>query len=316
MNFPRCLLLMSLCLMSAVAGLVAAEPIVAPVAPPSAESGGEKAAAAPAATPATEKNPVILVAPFENLSGTIIDIAPDDRVHQPKADVEVVVTTQPRPVEHKAIADRLVDAPRAVLEDLIVNVPGTKVVERSRADGLFTEGLTPEQARDPKTAIRLAQATGATAVALGTITQLTEADGRMRAEVRVRLVGSDGAVRFSKLLHGEAPANQGRDAFFAAVRAALMDLEHDGDFRALILPAGAAAVAGEATIDVLVQPSESRCDLELDGVFIGTTPGRFAFPAGRKVRVRISKSGFESWDKTVVATKDLRLTPELAASRR
>ena len=264
--------------------------------------------------------PVILVAPFENLSGTIIDIAPDDTVRAPRPDVEVVISTQPRPTERKVIADRLVDAPRAVLEDLIVNLKGTtgsaKVVERSRADGLFTEGISPEQARDPKTAIRFAQATGATAIALGTITQLASANGRMTAEVRIRLVSAEGNVTYSQLLHGESNASEGGDAYFSAVRAALKSLEQDTDFRAQIVPDGGAAVVGEATIEVLVQPSESRCELEIDGVFVGTTPGRFPFPAGRKIRVRISKAGFEPWDKTVVATKDLRLTPELAPARR
>ena len=276
------------------------------------------AAAACAAEPTPA--PVILVAPFENLSGTIIDIAPDDTVHPPKPDVEVVITTQPRPTEKRIIADRLVDAPRAVLEDLIVNLKGAsgsaKVVERSRADGLFSEGITPEQARDPKTAIRLAQATGATAIALGTITQLTTVNERMAAEVRVRLVSADGTVAYSQLLHGESAHSEGRDAYFSAVRDALKHLENDSDFRAVVAPNGGAVVAGEVTIEVLVQPSESRCDLEIDGVFVGTTPGRFPFPAGRKVRVRISKSGFEPWDKTVVATKDLRLTPELMAAKR
>ena len=265
-------------------------------------------------------SPVILVAPFENLSGTIIDIAPDDTVHQPKPDIEVVISTAPRPTEKKVIADRLVDAPRAVLEDLIVNLKGTagsaKVVERSRADGLFSEGITPEQARDPKTANRLAKATGATAIALGTITQLTSLNGRTTAEVRVRLVNADGTVAFSQLLKGESAHGDGRDAYFSAVRDALKRLEQDRDFAALIVPGGNAVVAGEATIEVLVQPSESRCELEIDGVFVGTTPGRFSFPAGRKVRVHISKSGFEPWDKTVLATKDLRLTPELAEAKR
>ena len=264
-------------------------------------------------------NPVILVAPFENLSGTIIDIAPDDTVHGPRPDVEVVISSQPRPTERKVIADRLVDAPRAVLEDLIVNLKGTtgsaKVVERSRADGLFSEGISPEQARDPKTAIRLAQATGATAIALGTITQLAPVNGRMTAEVRVRLVNAEGNVTYSQLLHGESNASDGGDAYFSAVHAALKNLEQDTDFRAQIILDGGAAVVGEATIEVLVQPSESRCELEIDGVFVGMTPGRFPFPAGRKLRVRISKAGFEPWDKTVVVSKDLRLTPELAPAR-
>jgi hypothetical protein len=264
--------------------------------------------------------PLILVAPFENLSGTIIDIAPDDTVHAPKPDLEVVISNQPRPTEHKVIADRLVDAPRAVLENLIVNLPaGTgraMVVERSRADGLFSEGITPEQARDPKTAIRLAQATGATAIALGTITQLTSSGERMLAEVRVRLVGADGTVRYSQMLHGESSTGANRDAAYSAIQAALQNLEHDADFRAQIIPESGAEVNAESTIEVLVQPSESRCELEIDGVFVGTTPGRFAFPSSRKVRVRISKAGFEPWDRTVIATKDLRLTPELATARR
>lgn len=264
-------------------------------------------------------SPVILVAPFENLSGTIIDIAPDDTVHAPRPEVEVVISTQPRPTERKVIADRLVDAPRAVLEDLIVNLKGTtgsaKVVERSRADGLFSEGISLEQARDPKTAIRLAQATGATAIALGTITQLAPVNGRMTAEVRVRLVNAEGNVTYSQLLHGESNASDGGDAYFSAVHAALKNLEQDTDFRVHIVPDGGAAVVGEATIEVLVQPSESRCELEIDGVFVGMTPGRFPFPAGRKLRVRISKAGFEPWDKTVVVSKDLRLTPELAPAR-
>jgi hypothetical protein len=263
---------------------------------------------------AADQTPLILVPPFENLSGRIIDITPDDRVATPKPDISVVVTTQPPAVERKVIHDRLTDAPRAVLEDAIVKVPGTKVVERSRADGLLTDQTPAERARDPAFATRLAQATGAKAVALGTITQISGSGISTTADVRVRLISADGTVVFSQTASGTADVPA--DAEFSAVRAAILTLAADPDFQAALQPTATPPKADGKTVDVLFKPSESHCELEIDGLLIGHTPGRFPLPEGRAVRVRISKAGFQTWDRKIMPSKDLQLTPELAPSPR
>ncbi len=267
-----------------------------------------------AALTAADQAPLILVPPFENLSGRIIDITPDDRVATPKPDISVVVTTQPPAVERKVIHDRLTDAPRAVLEDAIVKVPGTKVVERSRADGLLTDQTPAERARDPAFATRLAQATGAKAVALGTITQISGSGISTTAEVRVRLISADGTVTFSQTASGTA--NEANDADFAAVRAAILTLVADPDFQAALQPTATPPKADGKTVDVLFKPSESHCELEIDGLLIGHTPGRFLLPEGRVARVRISKAGFQTWDRKIMPSRDLQLTPELVPSPR
>jgi hypothetical protein len=206
------------------------------------------------------------------------------------------------------VRDRLAETSRSTLEDLLVNL-GAAVVERSRADGLFSEDVDPGKAREPKEAARLAGSTGATAVALGTITAFAVEGPNTNAQVRVRVVSGTGTLSFSRELDGSA-SGSGADALVAAVRTALRSLEGDHDFRAAVVPQSAPVEAG-ATVQVLIQPTQSHCEVEIDGAVIGYTPGRFPMTSGQRVRVKVSKPGFTTWEKTVIVFDGLKLMPEI-----
>ena len=65
-------------------------------------------------------------------------------------------------------------------------------------------------------------------------------------------------------------------------------------------------------ITVAVSCTDNPCDLELNGVYVGSTPTEIALPAGNASDIKISKTGFQAWNKRVQPREGMQINVELA----
>jgi len=105
---------------------------------------------------------MVLVPPFENLS----------KVHQ-NIFYEVATGSNPDQPKRCYAVDRLTEAPRSVLENMLGNIKDLTVLERQRIDSFLVEtefGLSGLV--DPEKAIKLGKMLGANLIVMGTITDI------------------------------------------------------------------------------------------------------------------------------------------------
>jgi curli biogenesis system outer membrane secretion channel CsgG len=268
--------------------------------------------------------PVLLIPPFENQSQVRHKIA-----------YEVGTDRQEGRPTRQLMVDRLTEAPRSVLEDMLVNFDGITVVERQRIDAFLVEtefgglsGLVDEEK-----AAKLGKLLGANLIVLGTITDIHE-DVRdfqgygvrtrvneVKCQIRVRLLDiASGTVRFSQTLKGTKTYNKSSfgqtassDRAYAAVEAALETLRDDERFKAALF--GKRPEAKGELVEVEFAPKPDNCDIEIDGKYVGGSPQKRRLPAGKEVKVRIAKGGFKEWERTISPEKGLKITPELGRGR-
>jgi hypothetical protein len=233
------------------------------------------------------------------------------------------------------MVDRLTEAPRSVLEDMLANIDGVTVVERQRIDAFLVEtefgalsGLVDEEK-----AVKLGKLLGANLIVLGTITDIHE-DTRdfqgygvktrvsdVKCQIRVRLLDiATGTVRFSKTLKGTKTYTKtsfgqtnSSDRASAAVEAALEKLADHEQFKSALL--GKRSPAANEVVEVEFAPKPDNCDIEIDGKYIGGSPQTRRLPAGKDVKVRIAKQGYKEWQRTISPEKGLKITPELGSER-
>lgn len=267
-----------------------------------------------------ENKPVLLIPPFENQS----------QVHQKIAYEVGTDQRKGRPVR-QFMVDRLTEAPRSVLEDMLTNMEGVTVVERQRIDSFLVEtefgalsGLVDEQK-----AAKLGKLLGANLIVMGTITDIHE-DVRefqgygvrrrvsdVKCQIRVRLLDiASGTVRFSQTLKGTktytqstSAATGSSDRAYAAVEAALEKLNGDERFKAALF--GKQPAATDELVEVDFTPKPDNCDIEIDGKYVGGSPLKRRLSAGKEVKVRIAKDGFKEWQRTIAPEKGLKISPEL-----
>lgn len=288
-----------------------------------------------AESPADAK-PVVLVPPFENQSKSHPKIAyqvgPGNKEGRPKRSFTV---------------DRFTEAPRSILEDMLVNTDGITIVERQRVDALLVEtefgamsGLV-----DQEKAVKLGKLLGANVILMGTITDISEEVREFQGygiktkktdvtcQIRVRLLDIEtGAVRLSKVVKGtksysastfgKSDTEKGKgdqdDRHFAAIEAALQQLDKDAQFKAglfekRVVTSDSATPAG--LVEVEFSPKPDNCDIEIDGKYVGGSPLKRQLPAGKEVKVRITKGGFKEWEGVIAPEKGLKITRELDSTR-
>ena len=279
---------------------------------------------------------VYLVAPFENLSGLremiayeVAGVPNTQSLNQGPSAAPVAPTREKRTFQ----IDRLSDAPRTILEDILVNTPGAKVVERQRVDGLLQESaFTGSGLADPASAVALGKMAGATSIVLGTISQLNVTEKTFTgygvatnqvvstADVRVRIIDiATSEVVFSKTVTGSHSVlktqfnNSARsDLGMTLIKDALAKLVDDPAFKGFIHPVVNHPAQAVAKVDVAIEPTVPNCDIEIDGAFSGNTPATISFTDGQPVKLRISKAGYAAWEKSILPRAGLRITPELA----
>lgn len=263
--------------------------------------------------------PFVLVVPFENLSSVRAMIT-----------YEVATGTHPDRPKRSFRVDRYSEAPRHILEDILINL-GARVVERQRLDAILFEtkfgkfsGLV-----DPDRAIRLGKMVGANSIIMGTITDvrsrrekfsgygITTTNDVVTCSIRVRVMDVEsGSVRFSMIVRGSETFMSSSiggvsdsDVAYAVIEDALEKLRADRSFKEAILP-GESAISGRQ-VNVKFAPIPENSDIEIDGIYRGGSPLVAALPMGRQVRVQISKAGYETWEATVIPTEGLIVKPEL-----
>ena len=275
------------------------------------------------------KKPVILVPPFENQSK-----------HHENVSYEISTGNKAGQPKRRFIIDRFSEAPRSVLEDMLVNMGDISVVERQRVDAILVEaefggmsGLV-----DPEKAVKLGKLLGANLIVMGTIIDIHDEVAKFEgygirtentkvvSKIRLRLLDiKTGDVSFSKIVKGSRTYSKSNfggtsstDRNFAAVEAALKELEEDSQFQSALLgrkPGSSDETDADRLVDVEFTPKPENCDIEIEGKYVGGSPLKRRLPVGKEFKVRIGKGGYKDWEGVIVPEKGLRITRELSPSR-
>jgi len=261
----------------------------------------------------------IMVAPFENLSAA-----------RSMVEYEAATSGSPDDPKRRFKVDRYSEAPRGILEDILVNDGRTTVIERQRVDSLLQEqqfsGLS-----DPAQAVALGKIVGAQYIVLGTIQDVSTrqkafsgygvavTQTQVTASIRIRVIDVEtGGVVASRIVDGSEAftASQfgGTDDSDVAYKVLVAALAKAKDESFLSAVAGARAPEAGGLVAVIVEANPPNCDVLIDGVYVGGSPQTISLPAGRAVQVTIRRAGFRTWESKVIPRADLRITPELEAS--
>lgn len=66
-----------------------------------------------------------------------------------------------------------------------------------------------------------------------------------------------------------------------------------------------------AKILIEVSPTPDNCDLEVNGVYQGSTPASIELTQGVTVTIKLTKADYLPWEKTVLPKPGMRISPEL-----
>ena len=264
---------------------------------------------------------VVLVAPFENQTSVKCMVS-----------YEVATSANPNDPRRTFSVDRYSEAPRAILENELTNVPGVTVAERQRVDAMLLEnslgafsGLT-----DGAAAANLGRMAGAQVIIMGTILRI-DAEERafsgygvqtmnsiVTAQIRIRSVDvATGAIIASTIVEGQKSYAKNQfggimdsDVAYAVLSVALKRINSDHRFMAS-LTGTAKNDAGGTSTAVKIAPDPSGCDVLVDGIFRGTSPVTLTLPSAAPARVRLEKTGYIPWERTLVPAQTQSVEPEL-----
>lgn len=251
--------------------------------------------------------PTVAVLPFENLSTRRSE----------------VLETDQRGVWWRLIVDRYGASCRESIEHELINLGGVGVVERKRIDQAVQEiALNESGLVDTRTALAAGKLLRADYILSGSLLQAelesssSQAYGiqiekkTMRVRIRVKLLDVEkGQLVLSKYLDGavEVKENQFQDKsldsadarwslFQKAVEDAHVAARKKKVFSNFF--SGSSPSSG-ATVILTFEPEPEGCDLEVDGLLEGTTPCDVEATVGQKLKIRLSRAGYEPWEKTI-----------------
>ena len=245
------------------------------------------------------------------------------------AQVRVAVT--PFEVDNPSLW-QYADSARDDLENTIVNFGNVEIVERARMDAMVQETQLGQTSGliDSSSAVQFGHMLGARYLATGTLMKV-DADVKtfqgygvstrttvVTAALRVRVYDIEkGTIAYSNKVEGQTSAfatNSGgqvsSDIAAKAIDDALAKLASDEKFSNLFARMNGKQPA-VASVDVEIAPVPDNCDIEVNGVYQGSSPTRLALPEGGTVTIRLSKAGFQPWEKKVGVRSDMRIAPEL-----
>jgi curli biogenesis system outer membrane secretion channel CsgG len=184
---------------------------------------------------------IVLIPPFENVTGIRSEItidAPTDSSQNTKIKTRVV--------------DRYTEAPRAILEDILLQFPKVIVVERQQLDKMLLESEYGRKSGlvDSKFAIEIGKQLGANSIVTGTIINIREKNNSFKgygittntktitSTIRVRVIDiSSGRIVYSKLIENSIPYNNSNfggirnsDTAFEVMNSSLNKLRKDNQF--------------------------------------------------------------------------------------
>ena len=264
--------------------------------------------------------PVVLIAPFENLSEARSPIRYTLDPENPERRREVVI-------------DRYTQAPREILEDTVLSIGGLKVVERRRVDALIKEGEFGRNGgfTDPDKAVAFGKMLSAHRVVIGSILDIHAKEhlfqsnnGKVRTKttkvritVRVRVIDiKTGTVVFSRRVKGERQyvgsgysGTSDPGVAYELIESALETLKKLEDFaRAL---RGTKKPGADGTFEVEIAPEPQNCSIYLDEEYMGGSPMKLRLAGNKKVKIRIQKKGYWAWAATIRPRKGMKVTPDL-----
>ena len=219
---------------------------------------------------------------------------------------------------------------RAAIEDLLVNLGGIQIVERTRMDAMTqemafgnTSGLADNHVAE------WGRMSGAQFLLTASILNRQEdqkgfsgygvrtSSKKLQVTVRVRVYEiQSGLIVFSKTVKGEDQGFQtnfggsgSNDSEAKALSKALDALSQDGEFREVFTHINKPEEGPKVTVNF--EPIQPSCDLEINGVFVGNTPLTSQLVSGQSVTIRLSKAGYAAWEKTIQPRENLKVAPEL-----
>jgi hypothetical protein len=244
------------------------------------------------------------------------------------AQVRVAVT----PFEADHSLQRYAPYARGELENLVMNFGNVAIVERARMDQMTKElsfgsfsGMT-----DPGQVAKFGKMAGATILLTGSLLKVDvdkkafggfgigTSSSQSTATIRIRAYDIEkGTVIHSSTVNGSSSSfktNFGgagkADESSAAIEDALKTLGKDTTFKELFAKLGSSPTqAGQVKIELV--PTPGNCDIEVNGVYKGSTPATLEFTQGSTVTIKLSKAGYLPWEKTVASTSGMRISPEL-----
>ncbi len=263
----------------------------------------------------------ILVPPFQNLSKAKSMIS-----------YEVATSSDPNNPKRSFRVDQYSEAPREILEDIILGIDGVEVVERQRIDSLLLEmdlgrfsGLV-----DVSQAVQIGKMLGADSVIMGSILYVRTRESKfsgygiktknitVECSIRIRLIDIESSrVSYSKMIKGgnHYPSSsfggiKDSDIAFSVIESTLEQLYDDDNFKQGIRGDNARNNGG-TMMDIQFIPIPDNCDIEIDGLYVGGSPLTYSLQAGKQVQIRISKPGFQVWERTIIPNPNLIVKPEL-----
>lgn len=223
---------------------------------------------------------------------------------------------------------------RGALENIILNFGNVQIVERERMDSMQQElafgsfsGMT-----NPNEVSQFGRMAGAQILVTGSILKAdTEERSFSGFGVRTRSTQTTATVRvraydvesssivYSTTTQGSSSGfstsyggTSQRDERSAAIEDAINKLGHDDSFKrifASLRKTGDPQVVEKISIEV--KPTPNNCDLEINGVYYGSTPTIIELPVGSTVTITLSRAGYVTWERTVAPRPGMRITPDL-----
>lgn len=237
-------------------------------------------------------------------------------------------------------SDALAEACRQSIEQVLVQRAGEslRVVERDRlARALQELELHSSPLADQETAVRLAKYVGARYLVSGSIqpVEIKEVEVKAydldlknvtaKAEVLVKILNVETAqIEFSETFEGtnttrsnkfrKEDQKERQQMVLPAVKDALKNARQAESLKRFFAKfAPDAKAPGQVVLEIGGEPDGA--DVEIDGLFVGNTPCKVEVPLDKVVMLKVSRAGYEPWEKQLKATKELgkrKLAPVLA----
>jgi hypothetical protein len=221
---------------------------------------------------------------------------------------------------------------RGALEDIVMEQDNVTVVERARMDEMTKEGTFGNFSglADPSTSIKFGKMSGAQILFTGSILKVdTEKKGfsgfgvsasskSTLATVRVRAYNAEkGTVIFSKTLKGSNSSfstsyggSGDADPASMAIEDAISKLNESKKFAKLFI--NKQPKKNEVSmVSVEFAPQPDNTDVEVNGVYYGSTPMNIDLPSGSPIKVKLSKPGFVIWEKSLFPRDGMKVNTEL-----
>lgn len=222
---------------------------------------------------------------------------------------------------------------RGELENLIMGFGNVVIVERARMDQMTQElafgnvsGMT-----DPNKVAQFGKMSGASILVTGSLLKVDKQGKDFRgfgistrssqsvATIRIRAYDIEkGTVIYSTTVKGSSSGfntNYGgggvNDESSSAIEDAMKNLGQDIKFKELFTMLGSGTSKTADKIKIELSPTPNNCDIEINGVYQGSTPTTIELIQGSTVTIKLTKAGHLPWEKTVAPIPGMRIAPEL-----